>query len=78
MRWIPLSERLPETDKEGCSKYILLSFSNFTVPCVGRYEVDKDGSGAFYVGDDEIEATNCDLIVNAWMPLPKPYREDEQ
>lgn len=67
--WIPVTERLPEDDK-----YILISFENFTLPDIGRYEVDKDGNGAFYPGDDEKNYTAYDLYVNAWMPLPEPYR----
>lgn len=38
-RWIPVSERLPDADK-----YILVSFENFTILDIGRYETDKDGS----------------------------------
>lgn len=71
-RWIPCSERFPDTDS-----YILLSFSNFTIPVVGRYEVDKDGSGAFYVGDELETCISQDLYVNAWQQLPKSYRESE-
>lgn len=71
--WIPVSERLPEDDK-----YILISFDNFTLPDIGRYEVDKDGNGAFYPGDDEKSYTAYDLYVNAWIPLPEPYRESEE
>lgn len=72
--WIPVSERFPETDD-----YILLSFSNFSLPMVGRYEEDSDG-GAFYLGDCDEEDTciSQDLFVNAWMPLPEPYREGEE
>ena len=68
--WIPVEERLPEDDN-----YILLSFTNFTLPAVGRYEADQEG-GAFYLGDCDEEDTciKNDLFVNAWMPLPKPYR----
>ena len=40
--WIPVAERLPETDN-----YILVSFSNCDLPDIGRYEADKDGGGAF-------------------------------
>lgn len=69
-RWIPVEERLPED-----SKYILLSFSNVSLPMVGRYEKDEEG-GAFYLGDCDEEDTCVanDLSVNAWMPLPRPYR----
>lgn len=73
--WIPVEERLPENDN-----YILLSFSNFSLPLIGRYEADSDGGGAFYLGDND-EGDTClsaDLYVNAWMPLPKPYRTEMQ
>ena len=69
--WIPVSERLPETDD-----YILLSFANYSISLVGRCERDKDGSGIFYVGDDLISCLGNDLFVNAWMELPKRYEED--
>lgn len=70
--WIPCSERLPETDK-----YILLSFSNFSVPCVGRYETDDENGGAFYIGDEAESCSEQDMFVNAWMPLPEPYKKGE-
>ena len=66
--WIPVEEELPETDK-----YILLSFSNFSIPCVGRYEEDENG-GAFYVGDDDETCVSQDMFVNAWMNLPAQYQ----
>lgn len=67
-QWIPCSERLPEPDE-----YILLSFSNYSGLVLGRYEED-DGGGAFYEGDSLTPLTQYDVFVNAWMPLPKPYR----
>ena len=68
--WIPIDERLPETDD-----YILVSFSNYTLPDIGRYEVDKDGGGAFFPGDEERSYASFGLFINAWMPLPEPYKE---
>ena len=72
-KWIPVEEQLPENDR-----YILLSFANFSLPMVGHYEINEDGSGAFYLGDcnEEDTCVSQDLIVNAWMPLPGPYRPD--
>lgn len=67
--WLPADEP-PETDD-----YILLSFENYSIPLVGRYEKDGKG-GAYYVGDDMESCISADLYVNAWMPLPKPYREE--
>ena len=70
-KWIPCSERLPEEDK-----YILLSFANFILPAIGRYQENNDGSGNFYLGDEDKTLLSYGLIVNAWMPLPEPYKEE--
>lgn len=72
VQWIPVEERLPESND-----YVLMSFGNFSFPLVGRYECDEDGSGAWYLGDCDEEDTCVanDLFVNAWMMLPRPYRE---
>lgn len=59
--WIPVDEQIPNTDK-----YILVSFENFTIPDVGRYETDEDGNGAFYPGDDDKSYAKYGLFVNAW------------
>ena len=68
-QWIPISERLP-----GEEEYILLSFANYTGLDIGRYEKDGEND-KFYPGDDEETYAHYGLIVNAWMPLPKPYKE---
>ena len=67
--WIPITEHLPETDD-----YILISFANFPLPDVGRYEVDENGGGAFYPGDEDVSYASVGVIVNAWMPLPEPWK----
>lgn len=66
--WIPVEEQLPEDES-----YILLSFSNFSIPLIGRCEQDGDGGSTFYEGDDDVPLTVHDLYVNAWMPLPEAY-----
>lgn len=71
-RWIPLDEELPEPDK-----YILLSIENFTMPLIGRYEVDDDEGGSFYEGDESTTLSEQGLFVNAWRLLPEPYKEEE-
>lgn len=70
--WIPVEKKLPEDDR-----YILLSFENFSLPLVGRYEENEKG-GAFYLGDCDEEDTciSNDLYVNAWMYLPERYKGD--
>lgn len=69
--WIPAEERLPETDK-----YILVSFENYPLADIARYEADEEG-GAFYPGDEDRSYVSYGLFVNAWMPLPEPYRPEE-
>lgn len=72
-RWFPVEERLPEDDN-----YILLSFENFDIPLIGKYEADADGGGVFYLGNND-EGDTClsqNLFVNAWMPLTEPYQEE--
>ena len=71
MRWIPVTERLPETNTE-----VIMSFDTFTPTCVGRYEIDNTG-GAFYFVNLEEPCASIGYRVNAWMPMPKSYREDE-
>lgn len=68
-QWIPISERLPEEEE-----YILLSFANCTGLDIGRYENDGEND-KFYPGDDEETYAHYGLVVNAWMPLPEPYKE---
>lgn len=68
--WIPADEP-PKDDN-----YVLLSFENFSLPLVGRYESDGKGGGSYYIGDCDEEDTYIAnyLYVNAWQPLPKPFQ----
>ena len=69
-RWIPVEERLPEL-----GEYVLISFSNFSVPAIGRYDEDEEG-GAWFIGDETESLVSQDMFVNAWMSLPEPYRAE--
>lgn len=71
-QWIPISERLPEEEE-----YILLSFANCTGLDIGRYENDGENDN-FYPGDEEETYASYGLFVNAWMPLPEPYRQNDE
>lgn len=66
--WIP-ADNPPKDDK-----YILLSFENFSVPAVGRYEEDEEG-GAYHLGDEDETCSSYELMVNAWQPLPEQYKD---
>lgn len=56
----------PHTDN-----YILLSFSNYSLPAIGRCEGNEDEGFTFYEGDETKSLVSYGLFVNAWMPLPK-------
>ena len=71
-KWIPFSERMPEDES-----YILVSFKNATMPDIARYEVDEHGNGAFYPSDCNVAYVSCGMFVNAWLPLPEPFKEEE-
>ena len=70
--WIP-ADKPPKDDN-----FVLLSFENFSLPMVGRYESDGEGGGAYYLGDCDEEDTCVanDLFVNAWQPLPEAYNPE--
>lgn len=65
--WLPYDEPPKSND------YVLLSFANFSVPQVGRYEEDEDG-GAYYIDDEDETCTQQGFVVDAWQPLPEPYQ----
>lgn len=71
IRWHPADE--PPSD----DRYILLSFANYPLPAIGRYEKDEEG-GAYYVGDDDASCANHGIIVNAWAELPMSVKEVER
>ena len=81
MDWIVINEddetTLPPVNEYGDSDYVLLSFDNADFPCIGQYRKDRDG-GAWYDGDSMKPLIKWGLIVNAWMPCPKPYREETE
>ena len=66
-RWIPCSERLPEDEQP-----ILFSTTTGRVH-QGRFHRDNSVN-RWYSSLDKMRAYNN--VVNAWMPLPEPYKED--
>lgn len=69
-RWIPVGERLPEF-----GEYVMISFSNFSLPIIGK--CDRDEEGIMWFAGNELESlVSHNLFVNAWQPLPEPYEED--
>lgn len=76
MQWIP-AVNTPEVDEEGYSERILLNFENASIHEIGRYIEDGDGGCAYYIGDDTKPCSIYGLFVDAWMPLPERYKEDD-
>ena len=69
-RWIPVRERLPEH-----GKYVLISCEGFDAPSVAKYEEDDIGE-TFYLSED-MPCEAFGIVVEAWRPLPEPYKEQE-
>lgn len=87
-RWIPCSERLPsrEERKEWIDNN--LDGKGYLYPClVTRYSSITPGreknnpyvAKHYFDGEDFLNAGEevCSEYVVAWMPLPEPYKEDE-
>lgn len=66
-RWIPVTERLPEDE----GQYLVSCDTDYGVE-VGRFYIDEDGER--YFGCDWNDPDD----INAWMPLPKPYKRGKQ
>lgn len=70
-KWIPI-EKQPYNGQR-----VLLSFANEKQkPLVGTWKVDDEG-GAFYAPFTGRTYASLGYFVNAWMPLPEPYKESE-
>ena len=83
MKWIPIEKKLPKNNER-----ILLSIEGYCTVLLGTYTC-----GAFYVVSREeweeeekelsgfIQSIPCSkvgLVVNAWRPMPKPYKEEKE
>ena len=70
-KWIPCSERLPKENEyvDNVCKYYLIQdeYGDMHVAHL---------SGRGWETIESIKALGCDVI--AWMPLPKPYREESE
>ena len=70
MRWIPVSERLPEKKTE-----VIYSLENHYVST--GYMTDRDYTGNTVELHWEDNESGVLIYPEAWMPLPKPYKEDK-
>ena len=78
--WIPCSERLPEMhreDMEAEGEYYMISNPVIVTEgqqiYIAEYEADMD----YRYGWHSLDGEDYDNII-AWMPLPKPYRPEEE
>ena len=73
-RWIPVSERLPETEE-----FVLASltgkYHNTTFEHAREIADYADGEWCVYAYP-HMSAEKCEELIEAWMPLPEPYREE--
>ena len=67
MRWIPVTERLPEEGVE-----VLVTHWGFLY--IAKYEVFSDGVGRW---SECVEGRLIDEVT-AWMPLPEPWKGEER
>lgn len=63
IKWIPVSERLPEMSED-----ILILLDDYKNMSVGHYDITD---GEWYA-----DVPFYDVV--AWMPLPKPYKEGKE
>lgn len=73
MKWIPIDDH--QRPKNG--QYVLVSFANYPLPTIAEYRIDEDGGYFCSAGGNDIKFLDVELFVNAWIPLPEPYREEE-
>ena len=73
-KWIPVSERLPETEE-----FVLASltgkYRNTTFEHASEIADYADGGWCVYAYP-HMSAEKCEELIEAWMPLPEPYREE--
>ena len=72
--WIPCSERLPETDDEVLTTYIVNGNKNKRYVETSTYYDGDEGHWASPWDEYRVAGTRVEVL--AWMPLPKPYKEE--
>lgn len=73
LTWTPVTEKAPSEFYNVPN--LLLSFSELYIVMAGRYEIDKDGEGHFYLRNEKTPCESKGLHVNAWLKMLPPYEE---
>lgn len=69
--WIPVTERLPETNDEVLTTYIVNGDRNKKyVETASYYQSSESWSSVW----DEFRVAGTRIEVIAWMPLPEPFK----
>ena len=69
-QWIDVNDGpLPNNGEQ-----VLLSFENHSMVLTGVFIEDDEG-GAFHLCGDKKTCSHYGMFVNAWQPIPKPYKE---
>lgn len=83
-RWIPVTERLPEEDKDVLVTVHFLGLKqthpngwNDHIKPSFYVDIAKHYSGEWCSASDEYKVARSRHIVIAWRPLPEPYMEEE-
>ena len=75
-QWIPVSERLPETEE-----FVLASltgkYRNITFEHACEIADYADGEWCVYAYP-HMSAEKCEELIEAWMPLPEPYKPNKK
>ena len=80
-RWIPVTERLPEEDKEVLITYkgkgdeLYKPYSNIDITTYGQMYFGGNKVGNHKHWRSPFQYFNDNYEVTAWMPLPEPYEE---
>ena len=78
-KWIPVSERLPEEDKEVLITYkgkgdeLDKPYSNIDITTYGQMYFGGNKVGNYKHWRSPFQYFNDNYEVTAWMPLPEPY-----
>ncbi len=76
-RWIPCSERMPEIGKDVLTTYIDGEMKRCYVREDAWFPNDDSEKSGWINEESDYRYNGLSMEVIAWMPMPEPYKEDE-